>query len=294
MTSCQHCHATTQNYLCDNCTNQLTNMLDQIPWLLTELDNRIANLTRYQTGTIGRTARPDELNIIDFDAAETARTIRKQLLDWVQKIAVRAGGRPPAALSTVTTAYLAKWLCANTNHIARQPHAGQLYNDIARLVGTDHQRTGQLVRAINPTQHHLVGPCPTITRRNHNGTPHQCGHMLYADTYDTTVTCPQCHQDINVEDNRRRTAAERDLHTRTDLLDTLTNIDEPVTPQRLDAWIRAQRLRPAGYNHDGTIAEYRIHPDAQPVYSLQRARKLRHRDNGQTHRTITRNQFRGR
>ncbi|MDQ2628404.1 MAG: DUF1922 domain-containing protein [Actinomycetota bacterium] len=289
MITCQHCRRQTQNYLCDDCTNQLHDMLTQIPWLLDELDNRIQKLDRINLGTIGRTRRPDELTPIDFDAVDLARTTRKTLLKWVVTVAERHTGRRPQALDTVTTADLARWLAANTHAIARLDLANtkgrhQLYDDINHLVGTN-QQGAQLIRAINPTEHHLVGPCPTITGRNHDGTPRQCGHMLYADTYDRTVTCPTCNQDINVEDNRRRAAADRDLHTRTNLLDVLANIDEPVDPDRLDAWIRARRLRPAGYLHaNDTIIEFRIHPADEPVYSFDRARKLRRRDHSLTGR----------
>lgn len=287
MTTCQHCHRPNNLYLCDNCQTQLANMLDQIPWLLTELDNRIAQLDRTNTGTIGRTRRPDELNPIDFDALETSRKIRKTLQHWVTTIATKATGRPPNSLHTATTPDLARWLNHNIGHIARLDlnHKGhhQLYDAITHITGTPN-KPGTLHRAINPTEHHLAGPCPTITGRNHNGTPRQCETMLFADTYDQTVTCPTCHQDINVEDNRRKAAADRDLHTQTELIDTLNAINEPITPAQLTAWTRARRLRPAAYRHDQTITEYRIHPNDEPLYSLERTRKLQRRDNDPTRR----------
>jgi hypothetical protein len=283
MTTCQNCTRPTDLYLCPDCKDQLDYMLDQLPWLLDELDARIQRLDRTNLGTIGRNRRPDELNIIDFDAAETARTIRKDLLKWVETIAQQHTGRTPPNLNTVTTKDLARWLKANTDAISRLSLAGDLYRWTSRLVGPG-QRGGQLVRAINPVEHHLVGPCPTITGRDHQGHPRQCGHILFADTYDRTVTCPTCEQDIAVEATRRQAAAARDLHTRQDLLDVLANIDEPTNDNQLTRWITARRLRPAGWIHDGTITEYRIHPAAEPVYSLDRARRLRRRDHDLTRR----------
>lgn len=281
MITCQACSRPTQLYLCDTCQTELTNMLDQIPWLLTELDNRIQRLDRIAVGTIGRNRAPDQLNVIDFDAAETARTTRALLLQWVETVAQSHTGRPIPATTTIHTSQLARWLQANTNAITRLPLAGSLYRDIKKLVGTD-QQGGQLVQAINPIERHLVGPCPTITGRDHNGHPRQCSRTLFADTYDRTTTCPTCHHTIDVERNRRQAAADRDLHTQTDLLEVLANIAEPITKDRIDRWIKARRLRPAGYTHDGSIIEYRINPNAEPVYSLERARKLRRRDNDLT------------
>jgi uncharacterized Zn finger protein (UPF0148 family) len=291
VTKCQHCHRPNDLYLCHSCQIELCNRLDQIPWLLEELDNRIQKLDRVSVGTIGRNRRPDEMNPVDFDAIELARTIRKTLQHWVETIATQATGRPPTALTTVTTPDLARWLNHNIKHIARLDLAKkgrhQLYDDITRIAGTP-DRGGQLHRAINPAEHHLVGPCPTILGRDEHGHPRQCGRTLFADTYDRTVECPNCHQTIDVETTRTRAAAERDHHTRTALIDVMATIDEPITDNQLDAWINARRLRTAGWLHDGSIIEFRLAPTDEPVYSLTRARKLRRRDNNLTRRKITR------
>lgn len=291
VTLCQNCHRECQLFLCDECQTSLKNQLDELPWLLDELDARIQKLDRISLGTIGRNRRPDHLNAMDFDAAETARTVRKTLLQWVETIAEKHCGRKPPGLATVATKHLAAWLKANVDAIARLDLAKKgrhpLYDDINHLVGHG-QRGGQLVAAINPTQKHAAGPCPTITGRNHNGTPRQCDTMLFADTYDKTTECPTCQQTINVEDNRRKAAADRDLHTRADLVEVLTNIDEPVTEHQLDLWTKARRLRPQGWKHDGVIVQFQINDNDEPVYSLERARKLRRRDNNLRTRTRTR------
>jgi uncharacterized Zn finger protein (UPF0148 family) len=281
-TLCQHCKRPTDLHLCTDCQTQLVNMLDEIPWLLEQLDARIQRLDRVSAGTVGRSRRPDELNVMDFAAAEEARKVRKTLLHWVNVVAERHTGRRPPALDTAATPDLARWLSTNVKAIARLDLANKgrhpLYDDIANLVGQD-QRGGQLVQAINPVEKHIVGPCPTITGRKRDGAPRQCGQVLFADTYDKTVTCPICKQDINVEDNRKKAAADRDLHTKDSLLEVLTNIDEPVTADKLELWITARRLRPRGYRHDGAIVEFRINDHDEPVYSVERARKLRRRDN---------------
>jgi hypothetical protein len=282
MTRCQHCHAPTQLYLCQSCTTQLANMLHQLTWLIGELDARIQNLDRINIGTIGRNRRPNELNVMDFDAAETARKLRKTLTQWVTTITERHTGRRPPGLSTVTTQNLARWLYVNVHAIARLDLAVKgrhpLYDDIARLVGnpTDPQG-GQLVKALNRHEKHFAGTCPTIRAYDGNE-PIECATMLYADIDQTTITCPTCKQPIDVERNRRRAASNRDLLPREELLEVLTNIDEPVTPEQLDRWITAKRLRVRGYLHDGELVRFRINEHSIAVYSVARARKLRRRD----------------
>lgn len=273
-----HCHQPTQNYLCENCTTQLANMLDQLPWLLDELDARIQRLARTNQGTIGRTSRPNELNIIDFDAAETARKVRKLLLHWVQEVVEQATGRRPPALHTAAAQDLAKWLCANTNHIALLPCAPSLYTDIEKLANTDNNHRGELIIAINPQERHFAGPCPTTTGHTTTGEPIECETPLYADTDETTVTCPTCNQKIDVEKNRLKAAVDRDLLPEPKLLEVMDNLGERISRVKLYQWIREQRIRPKGWIHDGKISNYRIRRGDPAVYSLKRARKLRLRE----------------
>lgn len=275
---CQQCGTDNPGHLCGPCAQQLSQMLEQIPWLLNELDARVQKLDRVNLGTIGRTRSQDSLDVMDFDAAEKSRAVRKLLLRWVVHVVQEHTGRIPPELAAVTTPDLARWLKVNVPAIAKLDTAGDLYRDIRQLVGTDTARTGTLVTAINPLQRHLVGPCPTVTGRDRQGHPAQCGHILYADTYDRTVTCPACKHDIDIEATRRRAAAERDYHTAEQLLDVLDTIGEPVEPDTLDTWIKARRLRPAGRLHNGAIVPTHTHDNEPYVYSVKRARKLRVRD----------------
>lgn len=278
---CQHCHAETQLYLCTNCQIQLANMLSQLPWLIDELDTRIECLDRIGVGTIGRNRRPNELNIIDFDAAEQARKVRATLLKWVETITERHTGRRPPALSTVATQALARWLEHNVDAIAKLDlnHKGRhpLYDDIHHLVGTT-EKGGHLHATINRHEHHFAGPCPTITGHDRDGEPIRCDTILYADVDEKTVKCPECKQKIDVEDNQRKTAADRDLLTKEQITEALANIDEAIPETRIDQWIKARRLRHRGWIHNGEVVQSQIRSADPAVYSLARARKLRRRD----------------
>lgn len=102
--------------------------------------------------------------------------------------------------------------------------------------------------------------------------------MLYADVDDRTTTCPECGESVDVEKNQDQTAKSRDLRTTTEILELLTNIDEPIDPDTLDQWIKAKRLRTMGWRHDGTLVKTRVNEHSEALYSLKRARKLRRRD----------------
>lgn len=277
MNLCQHCKRPTQNYLCDDCTNQLHDMLTQIPWLLDELNNRIQKLDRISVGTIGRSRRPDELTVIDFDAVDLARAIRKKLLKWVNSIARHHTGREVPALATVDTADLARWLAANTQAIVRIALAGALYKDINHIVGTN-EHGGQLVDAINRQDRTYYGPCTTTVGRDHKGQPRHCGHDLYGPRESIEITCPRCKTTADARKQLTATTTSRDLVTETQLLETLDTMGEPVSRVTLYGWIKSGALTPRGWVHAGRIVAYKVRHKDPRVFSLSQARQLRERD----------------
>ncbi len=274
MITCQHCNRPTQNYLCDDCTDALTYMLEQLPWLLEELDNRIQKLDRISVGTIGRSRRPDELTVIDFDAVELARDIRKKLTTWVNRVARHHTGRELPALATVETPDLARWLRANTQAIARLALAGALYRDINHIVGTSEQG-GQLVDAINRQDRTYYGPCTTIVGRDHKGQPRQCGNDLYAPRESIEITCPRCKTTLDPRKQLTATINTRDLVTEKQLLEALETMGEPVSRVRLYKWIDDGALAPRGWVHAGRIVPYKVQRKDPRVFSLSQARQLR-------------------
>ncbi|MDD7812610.1 DUF1922 domain-containing protein [Mycobacterium sp. CSUR Q5927] len=276
MITCQHCNRPTQNYLCDDCTDQLHDMLNQIPWLIEELNNRIQKLDRTTTGTIGRTRRPDELTVIDFDAATLARTTHKTLLALAETVANIAAGRTPR-LETVTTGDLALWIACKIPHIVRHHTAGNTYRIINRLVGADEQG-GQLVDAINRQDRAYYGPCTTIVGRDYQGRPRQCGHDLYGPRESIKITCPRCKSTLDPRRQLTSTINDRDLVTETKLLETLDTMGEPVSRAKLYGWIRSGALTPLGWVHAGRIVAYKVRHKDPRVFSLSQARQLRESD----------------
>ena len=62
------------------------------------------------------------------------------------------------------------------------------------------------------------------------------------------------------------------------LIDVLDTMDEPVTKDTLERWVRARRLRNHGYLHNGAPVKFHIRRTDPALYSLKRARYLRDRD----------------
>lgn len=282
-TECRNkaCKRASQLYLCNDCTAVLRNMLDQVPDLLAELDARIQKLDRVPHGTIGRTRGPSDLNVMDFEAAETARETRKMLRRWVETVASQHSGRRPPGLDTVETRMFARWLQVNVEAIARLDIAGKIYDDIKELIGSG-DKGGTLVRAIDRRERHFAGSCPTVTGWDANGRVIECGEILYDEYGSRTVDCPTCGQEIDVKRNQVRALASRDLMPADTLLDALANAGESVQADQIERWIAIKRLRPRGYMHQGKFVKTRVQEADNALYSFETARRLLRRDSRQS------------
>ncbi|WP_016892054.1 hypothetical protein [Mycobacteroides abscessus] len=175
-------------------------MLDQVSELLAELDARIQKLDRVPHGTIGRTHGPSDLNVMDFDAAETARETRKMVRCGVETVTAQHRGRRPPGLDAVETRMFARWLQVNVETIARLDIAGKIYDDIKELIGSG-DKGGTLVRAIDRRERHFAGSCPTVKGWDANGRVIECGEMLYDEYGSRTIDYPTCGQEIDVKRN---------------------------------------------------------------------------------------------
>lgn len=279
-TECRNtsCKRASQLFLCNDCTAVLANMLDQVPALLDELDARIQKLDRVPHGTIGRTRGPSDLNVMDFDAAETARETRKMLRRWVETVAEQHSGRRPPGLDTVETRSFARWLQVNTEAIARLDIAGKIYDDIKELIGSG-DKGGTLTHAIDRRERHFAGSCPTIKGWDASGYIIECGEMLYDEYGSRTIDCPTCGQEIDVKRNQVRALASRDLMPADTLRDALENAGESVQPEQIERWIAIKRLRPRGYMHQGRLVKTRVQEADSALYSFEAARRILRKDN---------------
>lgn len=246
------CHRPTDLFLCTDCTNTLHDMINEIPWLLTELETTIRRQDKLTAGgIIGKSC--DTPSPINFDAMNVKRDALEAIND------------------------ITRYCHLSAKDIARHKKAGHHYREIANLVG-EGEDGGRLVQAINRQERTYYGPCTTITGRDRQGRPRVCGQDLYAPKESVEITCPKCGGVLNPQRQLMSTITDRDLVTELKLLETLDTLGEHVPRGQLYAWIRAGRLVPRGWVHQGRIVPARVRRGDPRVFSLSQARQLRWHD----------------
>lgn len=274
---CKHCRAKTQLYLCTRCTNALRSLLEDLPWVLQQLAISVRRQDRLTSGSaIGHsTGIPGPANLA---AMTTADETRATLLGILGKLTAHPG-LPGLRLDHIPTPDLARTLGHNVNRMAHHPQAGEFYADIAGLTEDDEiGRPGPLWKAINRSERIFAGPCPTVRGRDSQGKAIECGTSLYADSGEKIARCPRCEADVDVAKNRLRAATNRDLLPEPKLLEVLADLDEKVSRVKLYEWLRAKKLQPRGWLHQGRIVHFRIRRGDPAVYSLAEVRGLRRRE----------------
>lgn len=274
MSICLHCRRRTELYLCDDCKNELADMLDQMPWLIEQLDTTLTRQDKLTTATVGKSAEnPSPINV---GAMKLSRTTRTTLLALAEQVATTFHGRTPQ-FETVATGDLALWIGCKIDRIQRHHTAGQVYATINELVGDgDNTDGGTLVLAINRSDRAYYGPCNNIVGRDRHGRERNCGRDLYAPRDAINVTCPRCDTTVDARKQIERTRSASDLRTVDLLLDTMRNLGENVSRVKLYEWIKAGRLQPRGwYNKDHGIVDHYIRRGDPKVFSLSQARQLR-------------------
>lgn len=280
--NCATCGTPAQTNICVDCEARLAEALRELVWLLRQLDVTTRRLDKLNKGAVGGSC--DNPSPINFGAMETARETRSLLLELVATVMATGTGRLATMLEAVATPDLAAWLAVNTRHIANHPDASRIFTAITGLVDDDERgRPGPLYTAINRTDRRFAGPCPTLRGHNDRGEPIRCGTMLYAAFDEVFTRCPRCETEIDVKQNRIRAAADRDIVTEKQLLEILANeakLDgEPIVSRvKLYEWIRARRLEPKGWLHDGRPVKFHIQRGDPRLFSLAQARDNRRRD----------------
>ncbi|TDK85467.1 hypothetical protein EUA02_29860 [Mycobacterium paragordonae] len=180
-----------------------------------------------------------------------------------------------------TTAEVARWLATHVHALACDEGAGVWKRDVGSLVA-------RIKRVIDrPPAPRLCGQCDHMNDRK------MCGLMLRAHPDAIEVTCPVCHTTHNIERlyNRwlntvdyqivsrevligNQRAANPELHN-TGILGAL---DEKVTWQTFNRWVRDRHVKPVRYlRPNGRRGFFRHGPEDVPEYRVGDVRQVNRR-----------------
>lgn len=264
MADCRKCRRTTDLFLCQLCTKELSALLSDLPWLLRQLDITVTRQDKLGTATVGKSS--DNPSPINVGAMELARNLTNQLSTIVRALCEPTHHAVP---ETEDNAILARWLSLHLGAISCNEDAGHIYTEIR-------QATDAIVTAINRTSRMWCGPCTTVVAHDPNGADIECGIDLYADRENLgeQIQCPKCRTFYEPRLQLLNTIKRGDLLPEAKLLEIMDSLGEKLSRRRLYDWINAGSLRPRGYVHHGRIVAERIRRGDPRVFSLSQARQL--------------------
>ena len=268
MTDCRNCRRETELFLCQLCAKELGALLNDLPWLLDQLEITVIRQDKLSTGVIGRSS--DNPSPINVGAMELSRNLRGQLGTILRDLCEMRGVEPGAAAWSNST--MAEWLGRNLAAISCSPDAGLIYREIRG--GTESS-----LAAINRISRMYCGPCTTVVSHNAQGEDIECGVDLYADRDNPIdIRCLKCNTWINPREQLMVHVKRRDLMSEKELIDAMRAVGEPVTEALLDQWLRTNKLTVRGYMHRGRILAKPFSRRDFRIFSLSQARELRARN----------------
>lgn len=246
-TECLNCEATlTTVWLCPTCTTELRNWLRRLPGLDQELATTMARLDQ-MGGSVGGSSNMVAPSIVNFDAADTRRRLRRHLLNWTHTVNRWLTGNAPISFQI---RHMCDYLDECLDAYRGQQGIGALHDETGFIV---HQATTAIDK---PRQHDgqdYAGPCGAVFN---NGT---CEHQLWVKHGTPTVTCPRCDTVWDVKARRESAlAAAADLTATAGMISrALTAQGVTVTPENIRTWKARGRLVAVRENRAG-----------QPLYRI--------------------------
>ena len=253
MSTCQRCGAKSTLFLCNNHTDELRDMFNELPRLASHLAEAATGQTRL--GEPARRTRSDEQPMrINLRASDLLDDVNRILVRWVQDmcdshaVVYRAPDDGDG-----DTAKLAIWLGHNVNAIAAGDDAGMCMDEISAAV---HRILTTINRPIPPR---FCGPCPSP---HPDDDSRRCNYQLTARGDAIEITCPQCTNTHNTDDLWQRMLIEvgpmrftvEEIHA------MMSRFGEPLSDRTFRHWRKIGTVKPSGYRrHDGkTTAMYRL------------------------------------
>ncbi|MFD9614880.1 hypothetical protein ACFWWS_36495, partial [Streptomyces sp. NPDC059083] len=249
--------------LCSDCTTELADALDGVPWLLEQLAVTELRQDRVSRG-LRTGSRPEQPLPFDPDVAAIRAELDNAVTGWARHIAETRGVRGPSGSAGAA----ALWLGMHVAAVRLDEAAGEIHREITRLAEA-------ALAAINPPPvPGFRGPCPTLLRTLQHEKPVECGEPLYVDAEASTVyssntsgadvdiakfiTCPRCNvrHDVAKLEQELLVRIGKQVFELPDLLRVLRELGQPIPRGTVVSWISRGQLKPRG--HDGGRQLYRL------------------------------------
>lgn len=241
--------------VCRACIADLTTHLNDLDWLLDELNLVTTRQTQYANpyettpATGGETPLP-----VNLTAADITADLVIALQTWVKRLlSEHPGWTPP---SSHVKAY-ARWLATRTDVVRNHHHGHRLVEAIDQAA---HKARYTIDR---PADRWYAGVCSATT----DGADGECPEDLYAKTTDGTITCRRCgtHHDIARRREVLLESARNVLATATEAARAIVvwsdyERGEHRLTDRIYKWNERRRIEPRG-----TVVERGIE---RPLYRL--------------------------
>jgi hypothetical protein len=270
VSQCQRCGAKSALFLCNNHTDELRDMFNELPRLAHHLAEAATGQTRL--GEPARRTRSDEQPMrINLRASDLLDDVNRILVRWVQDMcdSHRVIYHAPED-GDGDTAKLAIWLGHNVNAIAAGDDAGMCMDEIS---GAVHRILTTINRPIPPR---FCGPCPSAHPEDE---ARQCNMALMARRDAIDVRCPQCTNTHNVDYLLRRLLTEVDhwRFTVKEVLMIMETLGDPVHVRTFQRWRKLGIVKPAGYKRvDGRVVIKAHQGDnTEPMYRLADVRRAK-------------------
>jgi hypothetical protein len=225
--------------LCDTCVRRLTDDLGDIVALVDDLDTMLTRQSRTSSaGNTGVTSRSSETPLFwDDRASKAQRRLHQALAGLAAMLELHHADPRPVELRR-----LSSWLLAGVGCLAHldgfPAAADRAMAAVGRVRGVIDRRAEQ----------QYVGPCYALL-----GPDVKCGGHLYVELGRTSVTCPKCHVEHEIEGRQQWLLDEMEdqLAHPALIARALSSLGQPVTDARIRGWVFRGRLMAKGVDSAG-------------------------------------------
>lgn len=299
MTKCQHCERKTDQFLCSTCTNELRDMLTELPQWVEWLGDTALGHTR--SGHTERRSKGETRLLFEPDTESGRRTRQERASELFAQIHNTLGTivrdlcatrgvefKPvrivdpkfigPLRRNRIRGDYTGKhatacwWLAYHVSAIAMDESAGHIFKEVANMRSI-------VERIVNPSSPpRWIGVCPTWLEEKQDW----CGRDLEARDDAIEVNCRKCRRTHRVErvqlhmattlEHERLTIEEIRAYMRRALAP-----DEQISERTLRHWRAKDKLKPCGWKRadNGRRGIAKHSDDDEPLYTWADITKLR-------------------